>query len=60
MPIICHFERHAGYSGVMLGMPNERFHLEFTHADTGVRALLPPGTICLFSVFQIQKPTWEQ
>jgi catechol 2,3-dioxygenase-like lactoylglutathione lyase family enzyme len=35
MPTICHFERHAGYSGVMLGMPNERFHLEFTHADTG-------------------------
>jgi catechol 2,3-dioxygenase-like lactoylglutathione lyase family enzyme len=35
MPIIGHFEHHAGYSGVMLGMPDERFHLEFTHADTG-------------------------
>jgi hypothetical protein len=35
MPIIGHFSRHVGYSGVMLGMPNERSHLEFTHADTG-------------------------
>jgi len=35
LPVIGHFESHSGYSGVMLGMPDERFHLEFTHADVG-------------------------
>ncbi len=35
LPILGHFERHAGYSGVMLGVPNTRCHLEFTHADAG-------------------------
>ena len=35
MPVIGQFENHAGYSGVMLGMPNEQVHLEFTHAEAG-------------------------
>ena len=35
MPVIDHFENHAGYSGVMLGMPNAQVHLEFTHAEAG-------------------------
>jgi catechol 2,3-dioxygenase-like lactoylglutathione lyase family enzyme len=29
-----HFEGHAGYDGVMLGLPGSDYHLEFTsHAD---------------------------
>jgi catechol 2,3-dioxygenase-like lactoylglutathione lyase family enzyme len=35
MPVIAQFENHAGYSGVILGVPTERFQLEFTHAETG-------------------------
>jgi catechol 2,3-dioxygenase-like lactoylglutathione lyase family enzyme len=35
LPVIRHFENHAGYSGVMLGMPTEQFHLEFAHAKGG-------------------------
>ncbi len=35
LPVIGHFENHAGYTGIMLGMPDERFHLEFTHNDSG-------------------------
>jgi catechol 2,3-dioxygenase-like lactoylglutathione lyase family enzyme len=32
--IIGSFEGHAGYSGVMLGLPNRPYHLEFTqHVD---------------------------
>lgn len=32
--IIGSFEGHAGYSGVMLGLPGNQYHLEFTeHAD---------------------------
>jgi hypothetical protein len=29
LPVIGHFENHAGYSGVMLGVPTQLFHLEF-------------------------------
>lgn len=35
LPVIGHFEEHAGYTGVMFGMPDDRFHLEFTHAELG-------------------------
>jgi catechol 2,3-dioxygenase-like lactoylglutathione lyase family enzyme len=35
LPVIGHFEGHAGYTGVMFGMPDDRFHLEFTHAELG-------------------------
>ncbi len=33
-PVIGSFQQHAGYDGVMLGMPDAGIHLEFTrHAD---------------------------
>lgn len=35
LPVIGHFEDHAGYSGVMLRIPTDHVHLEFTHAETG-------------------------
>jgi len=35
LPVIGHFEKHAGYSGVMLGIPDHRMHLEFTQNDSG-------------------------
>jgi catechol 2,3-dioxygenase-like lactoylglutathione lyase family enzyme len=34
LPVIYRFENHAGYDGVMLGMPGTDYHLEFTsHID---------------------------
>ncbi len=30
LKIIAHFEGHAGYDGVMLGLPDLPYHLEFT------------------------------
>ncbi len=36
------FEDHAGYSGVMLGLPDRRYHLEFTTRTDG-RVLPPPS-----------------
>jgi hypothetical protein len=35
LPIIGSFSGHAGYSGVMLGLPGSTFHLEFTQFDGG-------------------------
>lgn len=33
--VVGSFEGHAGYSGVMLGLPGTNYHLEFTHYDAG-------------------------
>ena len=35
LPVIDSFEGYAGYSGVMLGLPGARYHLEFTHHKAG-------------------------
>lgn len=35
LPVIGSFEGHAGYSGVMLGLPGASYHLEFTHHENG-------------------------
>lgn len=35
LPEIGHFNDHEGYSGVMLGMPDKRYHLEFTQHTNG-------------------------
>ncbi len=35
LPVIAEFENHAGYSGVILGTPTDRFHLEFTQTEAG-------------------------
>lgn len=34
LPILYRFENHAGYDGIMLGLPGTDYHLEFTsHVD---------------------------
>lgn len=35
LPEIGHFAGHAGYRGVMLGLPGTQYHLEFTQHDHG-------------------------
>jgi catechol 2,3-dioxygenase-like lactoylglutathione lyase family enzyme len=35
LKVIGSFEAHAGYSGVMLGLPGTAYHLEFTSHDEG-------------------------
>lgn len=35
LEIIGSFEGHAGYTGVMLGLPGHQYHLEFTQHDEG-------------------------
>ena len=31
LEILDHFENHAGFEGVMVGIPGESYHFEFTH-----------------------------
>ena len=35
LPVIGQFENHVGYSGVLLGTPTDRVHLEFTQTEAG-------------------------
>lgn len=35
------FENHAGYSGVMIGLPGREYHLEFTEHENGSSCLAP-------------------
>lgn len=35
LPVLGSFEDHAGYDGVMLGMPGHTYHLEFTSLQNG-------------------------
>ncbi|HEX8847452.1 MAG TPA: VOC family protein [Pyrinomonadaceae bacterium] len=35
LDVIGSFENHAGYSGVMLGLPGHEYHLEFTSHEDG-------------------------
>lgn len=35
LPVLYRFENHAGYSGVMLGLPGSQYHLEFTAREQG-------------------------
>jgi catechol 2,3-dioxygenase-like lactoylglutathione lyase family enzyme len=35
LEIIGSFEGHAGYTGVMLGLPGHQYHLEFTQHEEG-------------------------
>jgi catechol 2,3-dioxygenase-like lactoylglutathione lyase family enzyme len=35
LEVIRSFEAHAGYSGVMLGLPGREYHLEFTEHEKG-------------------------
>jgi catechol 2,3-dioxygenase-like lactoylglutathione lyase family enzyme len=34
-PVIGSFQKHAGYDGIMLGMPDGKVHLEFTQHESG-------------------------
>ncbi|WP_067666235.1 VOC family protein [Nocardia miyunensis] len=35
LPVLYRFENHAGYSGLMLGLPEDGCHLEFTSHEHG-------------------------
>ncbi|HEY1402737.1 MAG TPA: VOC family protein [Pyrinomonadaceae bacterium] len=42
LAVINSFEDHAGYSGIMLGLPGHDYHLEFTEHEAAREADYPP------------------
>lgn len=60
LPILAHFEDHEGYSGVMLGLPGEAFHLEFTHFEAGSPCPAPSKDNLLVLYFADQQSLLER
>lgn len=54
LPQLSSFTNHAGYSGVMVGLPNREYHLEFTQHEAGSSGLAPTKDNLL--VFYIPDP----
>ena len=53
LEVVGSFEAHAGYSGVMLGLPNSTYHLEFTEHEAAAHADYPPPSADNLLVFYI-------
>jgi len=43
LEVVGSFTAHAGYSGVMLGLPGREYHLEFTEHEESVADYPPPS-----------------
>jgi len=41
LPVLTRFEAHAGYDGIMLGLPGKAVHLEFTQHEAGMPCPAP-------------------
>ncbi|HEX6019583.1 MAG TPA: VOC family protein, partial [Burkholderiaceae bacterium] len=51
------FEGHAGFDGVMLGVPGAAYHFEFTHrAELDVA---PPSPEDLVVLYVPERPAWQ-
>ena len=50
LQLLAHFEDHAGFDGVMLGIPGDSWHLEFTvqHGHTAPRSVGPENLLVLY------------
>jgi catechol 2,3-dioxygenase-like lactoylglutathione lyase family enzyme len=50
LPELDRFAGHAGYRGVLLGLPGTWYHLEFTQHDYGSPGPAPRRTTCSCSI----------
>jgi catechol 2,3-dioxygenase-like lactoylglutathione lyase family enzyme len=58
LQVIGSFRDHAGFDGIMLGIPGAHYHLEFTHCGSG--AVRPSSTPEDLIVFYLPAETdWE-
>ncbi|HLL73609.1 MAG TPA: VOC family protein [Pyrinomonadaceae bacterium] len=53
LEVVGSFTAHAGYSGVMLGLPNSTYHLEFTEHEAAHNVDYPPPSADNLLVFYI-------
>ncbi|HEY9401225.1 MAG TPA: VOC family protein [Pyrinomonadaceae bacterium] len=61
LEVINSFEGHAGYSGIMLGLPGNDYHLEFTeHEAAGDADYSPPGADNLLVLYIPERAAIER
>jgi len=58
LTVLSRFENHAGFDGIMLGIPGAPYHLEFTRAH-GHPAGRAPTQDNLLVLYLPHRPTWE-
>ena len=59
LPVIYRFENHAGYDGVMIGLPDTDHHLEFTSHIDGSPGPAPSRENLLVLYFHGDAPMYE-
>lgn len=61
LALINSFEGHAGYSGIMLGLPGNEYHLEFTEHEAAQGAdHAPPGADNLLVLYIPERAAIER
>ncbi len=55
LKILNQFADHAGYKGVMIGLPDAQYHLEFTQDNKGSKGSAPTKDNLLVMYFQTEK-----
>lgn len=55
LKILYQFEGHAGYKGVMIGLPDSEYHLEFTQDDKGTKCMAPTKDNLLVMYFNTEQ-----
>ncbi len=58
LTVLCQFENHEGFDGVMFGWKNAPYHLEFTHAR-GHTAGCAPTADNLLVFYLADRAKWE-
>lgn len=59
LPVLYRFENHAGFDGVMLGLPGGRYHLEFTSSHTGSPCPAPSKENLLVLYFESEAAMYD-
>lgn len=52
LPVLYRFENHAGFDGVMFGLPGGQYHLEFTRSRAGSPCPAPSNENLLVLYFE--------
>lgn len=59
LPVLYRFENHAGFDGVMLGLPGGRYHLEFTRSHAGSPCPAPSKENLLVLYFESEAAMYD-
>ncbi|MCP2622243.1 VOC family protein [Mycolicibacterium smegmatis] len=59
LPVLYRFSDHAGFDGVMLGLPGSRYHLEFTSSHSGSPCPAPSKENLLVLYFETETAMYD-